>query len=72
MLFSTTLILTAATAPRQHTKLYQRKEIFGMRRLVAQVSLVAEKVIYFVIPSEARNLSSIETQEKRDSSLRSE
>jgi hypothetical protein len=28
----------------------------------------AEKVVYFVIPSEARNLSLIETQEKRDSS----
>jgi hypothetical protein len=31
----------------------------------------AEKMIYFVIPSEARNLSWIETQEKRDSSARS-
>jgi hypothetical protein len=31
----------------------------------------AEKVVYFVIPSEARNLSLIETQEKRDSSARS-
>jgi hypothetical protein len=30
----------------------------------------AEKVVYFVIPSEARNLSLIETQEKRDSSAR--
>jgi hypothetical protein len=33
--------------------------------------LFAESVIYFVIPSEARNLSLIETQEKRDSSARS-
>jgi hypothetical protein len=31
----------------------------------------AEKAVYFVIPSEARNLSSIETQRKRDSSARS-
>src|SRR6266851_1122143 len=31
----------------------------------------AEKVVYFVIPSEARNLSSISMQEKRDSSARS-
>jgi hypothetical protein len=31
----------------------------------------AEKVIYFVIPSEARNLSWIETKEKRDFSARS-
>jgi len=30
------------------------------------------KIAYFVIPSEARNLSLVETQEKRDSSLRSE
>ena len=36
-----------------------------------QASQVAEKVVYFVIPSEARNLSLIETQEKRDSSARS-
>jgi hypothetical protein len=34
-------------------------------------SEAAEKVVYFVIPSEARNLSWIETQEKRDSSARS-
>jgi hypothetical protein len=31
---------------------------------------LAETVAWFVIPSEARNLSSAETQEKRDSSLR--
>jgi hypothetical protein len=33
--------------------------------------LFAEELIYFVIPSEARNLSLIETREKRDSSARS-
>jgi hypothetical protein len=38
---------------------------------VAQASKPAAKVIYFVIPSEARNLSSIETRVKRDSSARS-
>jgi hypothetical protein len=32
---------------------------------------VAEKVFYFVIPNEARNLSLIETEEKRHSSARS-
>jgi hypothetical protein len=31
----------------------------------------AEKIVYFVIPSEARNLSLLESQEKRDSSARS-
>jgi hypothetical protein len=30
----------------------------------------AEKVVYFVIPSEARNLSLMKAQEKRDSSAR--
>ncbi len=38
---------------------------------VGRASQLAEKVVYFVIPSEARNLSLIETQEKRDSSARS-
>jgi hypothetical protein len=32
---------------------------------------VRKKVIYFVIPNEVRNLSFVETQEKRDSSARS-
>jgi hypothetical protein len=36
-----------------------------------QAEQAAEKVVYFVIPSEARNLSLIKTQEKRDSSARS-
>jgi hypothetical protein len=36
-----------------------------------QVSQALEKVVYFVIPNEARNLSMVETQEKRDSSARS-
>jgi hypothetical protein len=31
---------------------------------------LAERVLYFVIPSEARNLSVFETQKKRDSSAR--
>jgi hypothetical protein len=31
----------------------------------------AEKVIYFVIPNEVRNLSLVLTREKRDSSVRS-
>jgi hypothetical protein len=39
--------------------------------LVAQVEQISEKAVHFVIPSEARNLSSIETREKRDSSARS-
>jgi hypothetical protein len=37
----------------------------------AQAEEAAEKVGYFVIPSEARNLSWIGTQQKRDSSARS-
>ena len=40
------------------------------RRLEAQALQAAEKRIYFAIPREARNLSLIETQEKRDSSAR--
>jgi hypothetical protein len=36
-----------------------------------QAEQVAEKVVRFVIPSEARNLSLIEIQKKRDSSARS-
>jgi hypothetical protein len=36
-----------------------------------QPSQAAVKVVYFVIPSEARKLSLIGTQEKRDSSARS-
>ena len=39
--------------------------------LVAQASQAAEEVVYFVIPSEARNLSALESQRKRDSSARS-
>jgi hypothetical protein len=39
--------------------------------LSVAASQLAEKVVYFVIPSEARNLSLIENQEKRDSSARS-
>src|SRR5260370_35768402 len=42
---------------------------FGSLNVAAEQ--IAEKVVYFVIPSEARNLSSIETQGKRDSSARS-
>jgi hypothetical protein len=38
------------------------------RALWVAASQAAEKVIYFVIPSGARNLSSIETQEKKNSS----
>jgi hypothetical protein len=37
---------------------------------VGDASKLTEKVSYFVIPSEARNLSRIETQRKRDSSAR--
>jgi len=44
------------------------KFLCGVRILLGQAG---EEVIYFVIPSEARNLSSIETQTKRDSSARS-
>jgi hypothetical protein len=32
---------------------------------MAQASQASEKVVYFVIPSEARNLSLIEIQEER-------
>jgi hypothetical protein len=39
--------------------------------VIQAAELAAEKAIYFVIPSEARNLSRIETQEKRDSLARS-
>jgi hypothetical protein len=42
-------------------------EFRGLERLPSQL---AKKVVYFVIPSEARNLSLIETQDKRDSSAR--
>jgi hypothetical protein len=38
---------------------------------VAQALQAAEKVFYFGIPSEARNLSVLECQRKRDSSARS-
>jgi hypothetical protein len=38
---------------------------------VAQASQAAEKVIYFVIPSEARNLSSIQRHEKKERFLAS-
>jgi hypothetical protein len=38
---------------------------------VGQASQTAEKVIYFFIPSEARNLSSIEAQEKKERFLAS-
>jgi hypothetical protein len=38
---------------------------------VARASQAGEKEAYFVIPSEARNLSLIEAQKKRDSSARS-
>jgi hypothetical protein len=37
----------------------------------ARTEQIAEKVIYFVIPGEVRNLSLVLTQEKRDSSARS-
>jgi hypothetical protein len=37
----------------------------------ARTEQIAEKVIYFVIPDEVRNLSLVLTQEKRDSSTRS-
>jgi len=40
-------------------------------RQAEQAEQAAEKVVYFVIPSEARNLSLIKAQEKRDSSARS-
>jgi hypothetical protein len=40
-------------------------------RLDVAAKQAAGKVVYFVIPSEARNLSLLETQEKRDSSARS-
>jgi hypothetical protein len=40
------------------------------RRIKAALQ-AAEKVVYFVISSEARNLSLLESQEKRDSSARS-
>jgi hypothetical protein len=36
-----------------------------------QAEQLAEKLVYFVIPSEARNLSLMESKEKRDSSARS-
>jgi hypothetical protein len=38
---------------------------------VEQASQAAEKVVYFVIPSEARNLSSIYAQEKKERFLAS-
>jgi hypothetical protein len=47
-----------------------RKPIF-LESLKVAAEQAAKKVIYVVIPSEARNLSSIETQGKRDSSARS-
>jgi hypothetical protein len=40
-------------------------------RLDVAAKQAGEKVVYFVIPSEARNLSLLETQEKRYSSARS-
>jgi hypothetical protein len=36
-----------------------------------QAEQLAERLVYFVIPSEARNLSLMESKEKRDSSARS-
>jgi hypothetical protein len=39
--------------------------------VVAASYQVAEKAIYFVIPSEAKNLSVVSMREKRDSSARS-
>ena len=46
------------------------KRIF-LESLRVAAEQAAKKVIYVVIPSEARNLSSIETQGKRGSSARS-
>jgi len=40
-------------------------------RLLAQASQAAQKVIYFVILNEVKNLSLVQMQEKRDSSARS-
>jgi hypothetical protein len=45
--------------------------VYAKNAFVAQASEAAEKVVYFVIPSEARNLSSIEAQETKDASARS-
>jgi len=42
----------------------------GLRFLNVAAEEAAEKVLFSVIPSEARNPSSIETQEKRDSSAK--
>jgi hypothetical protein len=38
------------------------REARALRLPVEQASQAAEKMVYFVIPSEARNLSSIETR----------
>ncbi len=45
-----------------------RQKTASMQACMAEEA--AEELAWFVIPSEARNLSSVETQEKRDSSLR--
>jgi hypothetical protein len=49
---------------------YRRKKSCGFSRCLSgtkfsQAPLFAAKIFYFVIPSEARNLSSIEIEKKR-------
>ncbi len=54
--------------PRRPLLEAERPEVARIPRKSQQA---AEKVVYFVIPSEARNLYLIKVQEKRDSSPRS-
>src|SRR4029077_20660975 len=58
-------------ACRPNSMRYQGQKPMFIESLKVATEQAAEKAVYFVIPSEARNLSSIETQGKRDSSARS-
>src|SRR4029077_6544610 len=57
-------------ACRPNSMRYQGQKPMFIESLKVATEQAAEKAVYFVIPSEARNLSSIETQGKRDSSAR--
>src|SRR5258708_11334213 len=50
---------------------YPLPPIFHARRTVAKAPQAAEKTILFVIPSEARNLSSVQVLEKKERFLAS-